>query len=107
MADPTPMNGQVTDSVAQANTKVLGDAPAFALASDYQSMAHAVGLSMQNAVAAQRKASMIGGTVATQAVSLIFGVPLAAGVRGTNELFSGNALAETLIQLRTLPKLGR
>ncbi len=106
MADPTPMNGQVTDGVTQANTELLGDAPAFALASDYQSMAHAVGLSMQNAVAVQRKTSMVGGAVTTQAVSLIFGVPVAAGVRGTNELYSGNALAETLLQLQTLPKLG-
>jgi hypothetical protein len=100
------MNGQITDGVTQANAKLLGEAPAFALASDYQSMAHAAGLSMQNAVAAQRNATTIGGTVTTQAVNLIFGVPIAAGARGTNELLSGNALAETLLQSQTLPKLG-
>ncbi|MAZ34213.1 MAG: RebB like protein, partial [Thalassospira sp.] len=27
MAIPTPVNGQITDAVTQANVKVLGDAP--------------------------------------------------------------------------------
>ena len=32
MAFPTAVNSQVTDSVTQANTKVLGDSPAIATA---------------------------------------------------------------------------
>ena len=31
MAIPTPVNGQITDAVTQANVKVLGDAPAMAM----------------------------------------------------------------------------
>jgi hypothetical protein len=101
MADPTLVNGQVTDSVTQANVKVLADAPAVALGTSYQAHSQSTALSMQNAVAAQQHMTTIGSTVTTQAVNLIFSVPVAAGVRGTNTIFSGNALADTLIQLRT------
>ena len=31
MAFPTSVNDQITDSITQANTKVLGDAPAIAM----------------------------------------------------------------------------
>jgi hypothetical protein len=100
MADTTLVNGQVTDSVTQANVKVLGDAPAMALGTNYQAMGHSVGLAMQNAVAAQQHMSTIGATVTTQAVNLIFSVPVATSVRGTNTVFSGNAVGDTLVQLK-------
>lgn len=101
MADPTLVNGQITDSVTQANVKVLGDAPAMSLGTAYQTLGHSTGLAMQNAVAAQQHMTTIGATTTTQAVNLIFSIPVAAGVRGTNTIFSGNALGDTLIQLRT------
>jgi hypothetical protein len=100
MADPTLVNGQVTDSVTQANVKVLGDAPAVALGTNYQTLGHSTGLAMQNAVAAQQHMTTIGATVTTQAVNLIFSVPVAAGARGANTIFSGTSLGDTLIQLK-------
>lgn len=100
MADPTLVNGQITDSVTQANVKVLGDAPAQAIGTLYQVMAQAVGLSMQNAVANQQNMSTIDTGVTTQGVNLLYSLPVAAGARGTNEIFSGNALAEMLAQLK-------
>jgi hypothetical protein len=51
MALPTPVNGQITDAVTQANLTVLGQAPAMALGNLFQSSAQAFGLMMQNAVA--------------------------------------------------------
>ena len=33
MAIPTPVNGQITDAVTQANVQVLADAPAMAIGS--------------------------------------------------------------------------
>lgn len=100
MADPTLVNGQITDSVTQANVKVLADAPAVALGANYQTAGQSTGLSMQNAVAAQQHMTMLGAAVTTQAVNLIFSMPVAVGARGTNALFSGNAVGDTLIQLR-------
>jgi Killing trait len=100
MAFSTTVNDQITDAVTQANVKVLADAPAQAMATIYQVMAQTVGLSMQNSVANQQNMNTIDTSVTTQGVNLIYSMPVAAGARGTNEIFSGNALAETLADLK-------
>ncbi len=102
MADPTLVNGQITDSVTQANVKVLADSPAHAVGMVYQVAGNVAGLSMQNAVSHQQSKSLIGTAVTTQGVNLLFCMPVAADARGTNELFSGNAVAEMLAQLKTV-----
>ena len=42
MAFPTAVNDQITDSVTQANVKVLGDAPAVAMGNLFQATAQAL-----------------------------------------------------------------
>jgi hypothetical protein len=42
MAFPTAVNDQVTDSITQANVKVLGDAPAVATGNLYQATGQAL-----------------------------------------------------------------
>lgn len=96
---PTLVNSQITDAVNQANALVLGAAPAQAVGALYQMMAHAVGLSMQNAVAQQRSMNTIATAVTTQGVNGIYGQPVAAGGRASAEMLSGNALAQAVIQL--------
>ena len=71
MAEPTPVNGQITDAVTQANVKVLGDAPAQAMGVLYQTLAHATGLAMQNAVAAQQQMNVIAQAVTAHAVDML------------------------------------
>jgi hypothetical protein len=102
MADPTLVNGQITDSVTQANVKVLADAPAHSVGMVYQVAGSVAGASMQNAVSHQQSKSLIGTAVTTQGVNLLYTMPVAADARGTNEIFSGNALAEMLAQLKTI-----
>lgn len=58
MAIPTPLNGQITDSVTQSNLAVLGNAPSVAMSTVYQSMAHSMGLMFQNSVQAQQQAAI-------------------------------------------------
>jgi hypothetical protein len=53
MAEPTPVNGQITDAVTQINVKVVAEAPAMAMGGLYQAMAHSTGLMFENAVNAQ------------------------------------------------------
>ena len=55
MAIPTPVNGQITDSVTQANVKVVADAPAMAMGAIYQSLAHPTGILYENAASAQQQ----------------------------------------------------
>ncbi|MDY7095814.1 MAG: RebB family R body protein [Acidobacteriota bacterium] len=49
MAEPTPVNPQITDSVSQVNTKVLGSTPALAVGNALQGMSHAAVLNMVSA----------------------------------------------------------
>lgn len=73
MAEPTLVNGQITDAVTQANVKVLGDAPAMAMGTVFQTMAHAIGLSMQNAVSNQQNMNTLAVAVLTKCVSQLEG----------------------------------
>ena len=54
MAKQQPLvNAQITDAVTQTNVKVLGEAPAEAVALATQALAHSVGLAMENATQTQ------------------------------------------------------
>ncbi|MCK0069632.1 MULTISPECIES: RebB family R body protein [Kordiimonas] len=55
MAVPTPVNGQITDAVTQANITVLAQAPAMAMGSLYQAQANALSILFANSVDAQAK----------------------------------------------------
>ena len=55
MSFPTTVNDQITDAVTQANVKVLAEAPAMAMGSMFQTMAHSTGILFQNAVSAQQQ----------------------------------------------------
>jgi hypothetical protein len=88
MTETTPVNGQITDAVTQANVKVLGDAPAQALGTLYQVMAQSMGLSMQNAVANQQNMSTIDTAVTTQGVNLIYSMDVAADAVGTSDIYN-------------------
>lgn len=59
MAMPTPVNGQITDAVTQTNVSVLSEAPAMAMGSLYQSLAHSLSLMYANAVNAQQNLNVI------------------------------------------------
>jgi hypothetical protein len=69
MAIPTAVNGQITDAVTQTNVKVVGEAPALALGTVYQSLAHAAGIAMENAAANQQAANTLGQAVTAALVA--------------------------------------
>jgi hypothetical protein len=58
MAIPTALNGQITDSVTQTGLSVLGSAPAVAMGTLYQTMAHSMGILYQNSTMAQQHAAI-------------------------------------------------
>ncbi|OGN51306.1 MAG: RebB like protein [Caulobacterales bacterium RIFOXYB1_FULL_67_16] len=58
MAYPTPVNSRITDAVTQQNLMVLGGASTVAMGSIYQSAAHSLSIAFQNAVQAQKQASI-------------------------------------------------
>ncbi|HZX29885.1 MAG TPA: RebB family R body protein [Rhodocyclaceae bacterium] len=69
MAIPTAVNGQITDAVTQSNVKVLGEAPALAMSTIYQSLAHSTGIAMENAVSQQQQSALIASAAVTQCVN--------------------------------------
>lgn len=65
------VNAQITDAVTQTNVKVLAESPAQALSLVYQTMAHSLSLSMQNAGAAQNQMQQIGVAIVSAACANI------------------------------------
>lgn len=73
MAEPSmTVSPQVTDSVTQANTKLLGDTPAFAVGNLMQSTSSVFGLSMQNAVSAQQQANLVHQASTTEGINILY-----------------------------------
>lgn len=55
MAFPTAVNSQITDSVSQVNTKVLGDAPAIAMGNLFVATSQALSNAAHNATNNQQQ----------------------------------------------------
>ncbi len=81
MADNTPVNAQITDAVTQANVKVLGDAPAQAMALVYQTVAHSISLAMETAGQSQGGLQQISNAVTSSAVRMILEIS-GGGMKG-------------------------
>lgn len=78
MAFPTAVNSQITDAVTQANVKVLGDAPAFAMGTLYQAVAQALSNAVHNATNAQQQNFTLSQAVTTRCVQVLLGSTAAA-----------------------------
>ncbi|HYB57313.1 MAG TPA: RebB family R body protein [Alphaproteobacteria bacterium] len=72
MAIPTFVNGQITDSVTQANVKVLGDAPAMAMSALYQCVAHSTGILFENTTSAQQQLAIAGQAATNQGIIQVY-----------------------------------
>ena len=73
MADPaTIVSPQITDSVTQTNTKVLGDIPAFAVGNLMQASSNVFALSFQNAVNGQQQATMVSQVATTEGINILY-----------------------------------
>ncbi len=65
------MNEQVTDSITQVNTKVLGDAPAMAMGNFYTSMGLDLSNANNNATTSQQQASITMQAATVQGVNAL------------------------------------
>jgi hypothetical protein len=101
MAFPTAVNDQITDAVTQSNVKVIGEAPAFAMASIYQSLAHSTGILFENAVAAQQQQNTLAQAAANQGVMQLYSVDTAA-VAGATEKVAQGGVSDNLTSLLTV-----
>ncbi len=105
MAIPTPVNGQITDSVTQAGVTTLANAPALATASIYQSMSHSTSILYQNSVQAQQRGSVQGQAATNQGVIQIYSIGSMASAAATSKLAQSdtpNLLLTLLVILSAL-----
>jgi hypothetical protein len=86
MADNTAVNSQITDSVTQVNTKVLGDAPAIAMGNLYQATAQALALAALNATNAQQQSNMTAQASTTMGVTTLYSIDTATDSVGTSDI---------------------
>jgi hypothetical protein len=93
MAFPTAVNDQITDSVTQANTKVLADAPAIAMGNLYQATAQALANAAHNATNAQQQSYVTAQSATTMGVATLYALDTAStGVSTEDILKQGNSV---------------
>jgi hypothetical protein len=93
MADNTAVNSQITDSVTQVNTKVLGDAPAVAMGNLFVATSQALGLAAHNATQSQQQAGITLQASTTQGVATLYAVDTASTGLATSRILDLGAAA--------------
>ncbi len=101
MPDPVTVNPMVTDAVTQSNVKVVGESPAMAISTLYQSMAHSTGILFENAVAAQQQQNTLSQAAANQGVMQIYSMDTMAGA-GATEKVAQSGVSDNLTSLLTV-----
>ncbi|OHX12592.1 RebB family R body protein [Chromobacterium sphagni] len=101
MANNTAVNSQITDAVTQSNVKVLGEAPAMAMGSLFQTASHSTGILFENAVSAQQQQNTLGQAAANTGVMQIYSVDTMADAAGTEKV-SQAGVADNLSSLMTV-----
>ncbi len=86
MAFPTSVNSQITDSVSQVNTKVLGDAPAVAMGNLFVATSQALSNAAHNATNNQQQSYVTMQASTTQGVSTLLSVDTASTGVATHEI---------------------
>ncbi len=103
MAIPTAVNGQITDAVTQTNVKVLGDAPAMAMGTVFQTLAHSTGILYENATSSQQQLAIAAQASTNQGVIQIYSVDTMAGAVATSKLAQSD-VPDNMLSLLTALK---
>ncbi|AXJ02633.1 MULTISPECIES: RebB family R body protein [Pseudomonas] len=97
------VNDQITDAVTQTSVKVVAEAPAMAMGSIYQSLAHSTGILFENAVSAQQQQNTLAQAATNQGVMQIYSVDTTAGAAATEKV-AQTGVADNLTSLLTVLK---
>ncbi|NVK72138.1 glycerol-3-phosphate dehydrogenase subunit C [Marinomonas sp. CT5] len=77
-----PVNEQITDSITQVNTSVVGETPAMAMGNLLMSTSHALSVAAHNATAAQQQAQITMQAATVQGVNSLMAIGSAVTGRG-------------------------
>ena len=81
-----PVNEQVTDSVTQVNTKVVGETPAMAMGNLLMSTSQGLGTSAHNATSAQQQAQITMQSATVQGVNSLMSIGTSVIGRGAESI---------------------
>jgi hypothetical protein len=90
MAFQTQVNDQITDSITQANTEVVGAAPAVAMGNLFVAGGQALSNAAHNATNNQQQLYATIQTSTTQAVGTLLGVDTGSSGTATTDIFGSN-----------------
>lgn len=82
------VSGAVTDAVTQSNVKVVGEAPAMAMGSLYQTAGHSTGLMFENSVNAQNQQNILAQAATTQGVMQVYTIDTIADSMAASKLLN-------------------
>ncbi|MBS7564765.1 RebB family R body protein [Mucilaginibacter sp. Bleaf8] len=88
MAFPTAVNSQITDSVTQANTQVLGLAPATAMGNLLQATAQALANAAHNATTSQQQSNITAQAATTMGVTTLYSIDTSSDAVGTKQIYA-------------------
>lgn len=80
---------QITDSVTQANVKVVAEAPAMAMGTIYQALAHSTGMMFENSVNGQQQQNMLQQAATTQGVIQMYSVDTLSDAAAASSIIEG------------------
>ena len=87
MAFPTSVNDQITDSITQVNTKVIGDAPAMAMGNLFMATSQALSNAAHNATTSQQQSNMTAQASTTMGVTTLYSIDTASTAVGTTQIY--------------------
>jgi len=88
MAFPTALNSQITDSVTQANVKVLADSPAVSVSNLYIATSQALANSAHNASNGAMEAGVASRAAMTQSVAALLVLDTATTGKASQQILS-------------------
>ncbi len=86
MANPTLVNGQITDSVTQANLNTIGLSPALALTNLYQATSVALAHAAHNATTSIQQTNITAQAATTMGVALLYALDTASTAQATQKV---------------------
>jgi deoxyxylulose-5-phosphate synthase len=81
-----PVNEQVTDSITQVNTKVVGETPAMAIGGLLMATSQALGTSAHNASSAQQQAQITMQAATVQGINALMSIGTSVIGRAAEEI---------------------
>jgi hypothetical protein len=82
----TIVNPQITDSVSQVNTKVLGDAPSIAMGNLFMATSQALANAAHNATTNQQQSNITAQAATTMGVATLYSIDTASTGIATTQI---------------------